>query len=31
MRKLVLGESGGAFDEMVALVGDENVVADIGS
>jgi hypothetical protein len=31
MRKLVLGSSGGAFDEMVALVGDEDIVADVGS
>lgn len=31
MRKTVLGESGGAFDEMVALVGSEDVVAAVGS
>ncbi len=31
MRKLVLGESGGAFDEMVVLVGDEQVIEGIGS
>jgi hypothetical protein len=31
MRKLVLGESGDAFDEVISLVGDENVVAELGS
>lgn len=31
MRKLVLGESGGAFDEMVKLVGDEDIIAQAGS
>lgn len=31
MRKTVLGESGGAFDEMVKLVGDEDIITQVGS
>jgi hypothetical protein len=31
MRKTVLGESGGAFDEMVRLVGDEDIISQVGS
>ena len=31
MRQLVLGTSGGAFDEMVTLVGNEDVIATVGT
>ena len=31
MRKLVLGESGGAFDDIIDLVGNEDIVNTAGS